>query len=152
MTKAVTRAIPEKFTPRALAAFIANLIRTDSRWWNQGMWLGWWHDNEGTTLTEMRDQLARDNWHCGSTGCVAGWATILTAPAGAFAVGDWIRAADGHSLGHVKALGQEALGLSKGAATWLFDGNRTESQVLAALDIIAGHGAFSVSDIWDAEW
>ena len=125
--------------PAQVAARIAEIIRTRPAAWNQRTWLELplGHSRD---VASMLEDLDHDE--CGTTACVAGWAAILAAPAGARAM------ACGHgmirslslpddSVTEIKAAGAAALGLDTSGAYWLFDVDRTRDEVLAALDEIA---------------
>lgn len=147
----ITWAIPasQEFTPRSLAAFIANLIRTDPRWWYQGTWFG---SSRNISVSKILDALRHGEHSCGTTGCVAGWAAILTAPAGAFiSDGASVENAMGEPIGSAEFLGARALGLGQYEADYLFSAGRTQAEVLAALDSIAETGTFDVADVLDDE-
>jgi hypothetical protein len=145
MSETITREIHEEFTPKTLAAFIAELIRTDPRWWNQGSWFGGAFDDR-PDVAAVRDLLRRNEWTCGSTGCVAGWAAVLTAPQGATVFGyrEALYTASGDYLGAVMTLGREALGIGAAQAEYLFHGRRGQEEVLTALDAIAETGTFQI--------
>ena len=145
------REIPESFTPQTLARFIADLIRTDSRWWYQGKWFG---KSTEMAISKILDALRHGSHSCGTTGCVAGWAAILTAPPGALIDdGSNVETADGERIGSADYLGARALGLTpdQDLSDWLFHAGRTESEVLAALDAIAETGTFELPEDEDDE-
>jgi hypothetical protein len=155
MTEAITREIPAEWTPQTLAAFIAELIREDDRWWKQGSWFGetiaytatpdgrirYRLDGERFTTGDVIDRLRRDEWSCGTTGCVAGWAALLNAPRGSIidARNDRIIYPGGRNDEYqdVDVLGRAALDLTGQQASYLFHGGRTKDEVLEALDAIA---------------
>lgn len=122
------------WTPRELAAEIAEVIREREWLWNQ---LSWFGGGVGT-VGALRDLLDPEkDKACGSTACVAGWAATLTTPIGTKILsggtvvlpnGDWQDADD---------IGRGALGISQHDADWLFGGDRTKEEVLSALDAIA---------------
>lgn len=163
MTTIITWEIPETWTERTLAAFIADLIETDDRWWHQGTWFGdalsFYDDEEGAprfrrgeqriTVDAVRAQLAGGEWTCGTTGCVAGWVAILTAPEGAVidAHSDELFTVTGEVHGEAKVIAKRELGLTAGQADWLFDSHRTKEEVLTSLTLIAtGSGCDVPSD------
>ncbi len=143
------REIPESFTPQTLAEFIADLIRTDSYWWYQGTWFG---KSTEMAISKILDALRHGNHSCGTTGCVAGWAAILTAPPGAFIEdGSNIETAQGERIGSANYLGAQALGLDQDLADYLFHAGRTRAEVLAALDAIAETGTFEIPGDEDSQ-
>lgn len=143
---------PDEWTPQTLAAYIAEIIRGDARWWNQGTWFGdaitinrsgggYRKDADRIAPEVVREQLKRGEWTCGTTGCVAGWAAILTAPKGSVIDPVSDRIINLNILGdrgqYADTLGREALALSDGQADYLFDGDRSKGEVLTVLDAIA---------------
>lgn len=143
---------PDEWTPPTLAAFIAGIIRGDARWWNQGTWfgdaitvnrsgVGYLAGDDRIAPEVVREQLKRGEWTCGTTGCVAGWAAILTAPKGSVIDPVSDRIINLTILGDrgtfADDLGREALGLNGDEADYLFDGCRSKDEVLTVLDAIA---------------
>lgn len=143
--------IPESFTPKTLAQFMLDNIFTGemTKVWNQADWVrlgGAYRRSAG----DLRAGLAERGAACGTTGCVAGWATILTVGAtevieagtGFVVPGDWKE--DGHGRRPYSAPGwrypqrvaQEAFGLTDDQAAWLFGGERGISEVRQALQAI----------------
>lgn len=147
----VTREVPAagSFTPRTLAAFIATLVRTDPSWWYQGLWYS--NNNAGSSrIDHLLEELRAGAHSCGTTACVAGWAGILTAPAGArLRLDGSLMSRYDRYLGHVSVLGAEALELDEKQAGYLFSALRTRNEVLAALDAIAESGTFEVPEYED---
>jgi len=118
----------------ALAAQVAGIIRNRPQAWNQGIWLEF-NAGQGRTVAELRAD-------CGTSACVAGWAALLAAPDTAEAappmyglVRDLIL--PGGTVTGIKNAAKEALGLDDWTAAWLFDSERSDGEVLAALDAIA---------------
>jgi hypothetical protein len=85
-----------------------------------------------------------DEPSCGTTGCVAGWASILAAPEGATM--DWENiylpnpdAPDGEETQAIQSYAAETLDLNSSQAGYLFSGDRTQEEVLAALEYLPDH-------------
>jgi hypothetical protein len=76
---------------------------------------------------------------CGTQGCVAGWAAILTAPEGAFVDECGLYEADGVKSSNVWEAAEKALGLDDDQAGYLFHADRTRDEMLAALDYLCSH-------------
>jgi hypothetical protein len=129
--------------PREVARIIARIIRETQRW-DQSHWFSsaWFSEGHEVSVSAARQSL---NKGCGSTGCAAGWATILHAPDGSrIDDSDNIILPDGHRV-YAEVYGQEALGLDNDQGYYLFSGYRTEHEVLTALDAIAA------GEEWDSE-
>jgi hypothetical protein len=75
---------------------------------------------------------------CGTRGCVAGWAVVMSAPKGALVNGSYLWEEGGRPQG-LHGAGREALGLAVDQAEWLFCASRTHAEVLAALDYLPAH-------------
>ena len=139
--------------PRKLALEISRIITEDEKRWEQAEWTSYWP--ERINIQEARNSLqagsvfhyystrnslqAGSVFHCYSTCCVAGWAAILSAPAGATLSRYEItsRGESGEYVEYVEYLGRDALGLNNDQAAWLFHPYRTREQVLWALEKIA---------------
>lgn len=143
--------------PAKTAAVIAAIIREKPRVYKQDVWfsgtLGWVarHDDQ-TPLPTAAEMAARD-WSCGATACVAGHAAILHSPA-ATMLSDTDRLIfPGGSTFSAATLGMEALGLDHLDADWLFNEDRTQEEVLEALDTLAAGRSIShlVYDGYDGE-
>lgn len=130
-------------TPAKVAAEIADIIRTrGDQWWYQGSWFRGMVDDNGVsslTVDFVRDMLKANEWKCGTTACVAGWAAILTAPKGyrIDAISDRIVPPGGEMGETAETIGTRVLDLSRSEADWLFSSSRDEDEVLRALDMIA---------------
>lgn len=124
------------WTPQELAAEIASIIRLKDDLWYQGSWFGVPHG--GGTVDEIRKALVTQEDTCGTTACVAGWATVLTAPLGTRVYyGGMVLFPDGTNNDDAEELAAEALGIDDDHAGWLFASYRHKREVLAALDAIA---------------
>lgn len=145
-----TNAGVKDYTPAELAREIAGIIRTRTDRWGQCSWFNLpnWPREDGTDYWEGRDLLPipvekvreslKPGSTCNSTACVAGWAAILTSPAGTVIVDQYFIRLPGSDVKEsLEYQGREALNLGRWQADWLFEGDRTREQVLAALDAIA---------------
>lgn len=72
---------------------------------------------------------------CGSTGCLAGWGGVLSAPAGSFIRGPRIVLPDGeeHLLHYWSA---EKMGIRQHQAGYLFSPNRSRERLIRILDAL----------------
>ena len=143
-------------TPAEVAAEIANIIRTrGDQWYDQGSWFGTMINDAGVsglTVDAVRDMLKANEWKCGTTACVAGWAAILTAPTG-YRIDSFSQRiiSPGDDTGETaETIGRRVLYLSNSEADWLFDSSRNEDEVLDALDMIAaGMSIYSLVSEYD---
>lgn len=129
--------------PAKLAAYIADIIRTDRQRWEQAHYFGLtWFDEDfwvpSFYASEAREKLL--NGTCGSTACVAGWACILAAPGNSRITITYdvhVKTSE-HERGiDVHEFARSALNLTVSQADWLFHSLRSETEVLWALDNIA---------------
>jgi hypothetical protein len=131
---------PGTTDPREVAAAVADLIETQPELHQQEFWLSTSEGGPDVTAEELRAGTGR----CGTAGCVAGWAALLTLPGGAvFNEGGGSFTCGGNEEITVGAAGEAALGLSPGDADWLFAVERTRRQVLAALRSLVGGGSMA---------
>lgn len=121
------------WVPEELAGAVAEVIREHRDQWEQSLWFS----GTVSTLQKMVQALLEDN-SCGTTGCVAGWVTAFTLP------GDTRIAGDGDFWnertgisGRVADWARQQLNLDDIQSAWLFEGNRSEAEVLFVLDTIA---------------
>lgn len=142
-----------RYNPEEVAAAVAAVIRLQPQRWDQGAWFAD-NDSDGDSrvqVQQVRDALYAEDGTCGSTACVAGWAAILTAPAGtSIQDGTYLCSPDGQLMQLIERAGRRALGLNLSDAHWLFSGERDREQVLAALDsVAAGEPMTRVYDWYD---
>jgi hypothetical protein len=131
---------------RKLASTIANIVRETDRWAQSSWFSSTWFGNVPmlaeafspaptfSVETARKDLKANA---CGSTCCIAGWAAILSAPAGTRVdYSDNVIAPDG-ARAYADYYARSALGLDANKAGYLFNGNRTREEVLDVLDAMA---------------
>lgn len=137
---------PGDFTPQTLAAFIARIVSADRGLWFQGQWFGIPGNYGGRMEASLFLDALRNGRHsCGTTGCVAGWAAVLTAPDAVVKPGGLFTPGRA-GLVDAWSLGAQALALNDRQADYLFSAIRSRREVLAALDAIAETGTFTVPD------
>jgi hypothetical protein len=141
---------------RALAAAVLEVVLAEEHY-DQRLWISsGFFDRETVqgdmeaTGTELRKVMSLNV--CGTTSCVAGTAIILTLPAkGKYDYAyDEVVNPDG-SRSYAQPYAQRALGLTDPEADWLFNGQRTRTEVVAALSLLAaGKGIANLvpSDEW----
>lgn len=122
--------------PAELAKTIAEIVRETGRWNQEFWWNGWFEgDADEVGVIDARNSLNANA--CGTTACVAGWATILHAPEGSkIDFNDNVVLPNGREI-FADRYGREALGLSQDQAEYLFSAVREKAQVLYVLDAIA---------------
>ena len=132
--------------PRKLALEISRIITEDEKRWNQNYWTDGWP--LFVSAETARESLQEED--CGSTCCVAGWAAILSAPAGTAINNLTTRTTvvfpDHDSSPGIASIAQKALSLNDKQASWLFNGCRTREQVLITLEKIAA------GEDWNPPW
>ena len=138
----------EPFTdPKKLAAEIRRIITTMPERWNQG---SWWVFPEGMESSIPAETFAKSivaGNACGSTACVAGWATLLSVPPGTqVTYFHDVKYADG-TRSSPRHVGRKALGLDGTQSTWLFAAGQGKEEVLKALGFIASGQSWHPSDI-----
>ena len=88
---------------------------------------------------------------CGTTACVAGWATIMQGWQLEFLVGQdyafWARRRPEETPEYIFDIGQKGLGLNYTEATWLFDGKRPRDEVLSGLACVREGNAAKMKEI-----
>lgn len=127
-----------EWTPQELAAEIAGIIRLKRGLWNQRQWFG--EVVSYGSLETLRALLEDDaEPACGTTACVAGWASVLSMPGDTVIRDSAVRMPDGRWR-EAEDVGQVALGLFRDERDWLFSGARSEAEVLRALDAITAGG------------
>ena len=151
-----TITIPESFTPQTLAGFMLDHILQPEalQLWDQETWAGIPGESLEETAGTLRERLEDAGTGCGTTACIAGWASILTAPEGSVIYHDsgLVRPPGGILL-YPQDVATPALGLSAWQAEWLFRASRTLDQVTAALEAIAeGDKNWQPSDFDPSEW
>jgi hypothetical protein len=128
-----------------LAAKIADVIQEHTERWSQDDWAQVRDADEAeeagveeVTLADIVYSLTnpeKDPFACSTVGCVAGWACFLGLPP-ASKIGVWgstyIDTPDGHSV-EIEETAQDLLDLTSEQTEWLFDGYRTQAEVLWAL-------------------
>lgn len=123
-----------------LAARIRTEILERPEHHDQGMYL------DGVDYLEPEDDLSHGSRQgCGTTLCVAGFAAHLTGYTIELVTDgpedEVIAYKTGVDIQPVFDVAREELGLSKDDAAWLFWGNRTRNEVLAALGHLADSAA-----------
>ena len=127
---------------------IAKIVREHQELWNQGTWVDASNPSGLFDVADIRDYLEAikldldpDTSLCGTTGCVAGWAAMLYAPAGSklSAYSSSVELAPGFMFNgtvspSIESFGQITLDLTGDQSDWLFSEYRTQEQVLWALE------------------
>lgn len=143
--------------PAKLAAHVADIIRHRQSLWQQWSWYtpGSSHEEMGAVsifydewmvpVSSIRETLMNTADCCGSTACVAGWTAILAAPEGSAISGNgMLRLHDNGEFTHLASYARAQLNLTLPQANWLFEGHRTVTEVLWALDNIAADKEWDV--------
>jgi hypothetical protein len=142
----------QKMTPSQIAARILEIVETTK--WNQ---CSWFRSREGFNsvfkypIEEWLDGLDSVDSACGSTACVAGWASLLTAPPGSLVSEMHIHYPGGTSQ-FANDVGREVLGLSEFDADWLFGSHRSKDEVIRALTAIRDGEEFSRLEFSDEDY
>jgi hypothetical protein len=127
---------------RELAARVYEQITRDPASHDQKHW-----------VTSQTLEIPED--FCGTTGCVAGWAALLSgrdvrfALLESFGYYDFVGVMLDGERDNISAIGRELLELTDDQAEWLFAAGRTTDEVYAALKDIMATGEFGVPDFGD---
>ena len=139
------------YTPQELALAVRKIIENHPGNWNQMIWYG--SRDMNVPVDVIRRELEEDI--CGSAACVAGWAVILSSPAGTTFIAEMnddyifrVIYPDGKTE-PICAVAQSALRLTEDQAAWLFNSSRTEEEVVAALTVI--ENGFNLDDLLPAD-
>lgn len=133
----------------ALLREVRQVVADNPERHNQNTWISSLFGSLNDTLVEEVRQLALqplpgtvDDYTspaCGTTGCVAGWASVLAAPKGSVFRGMRIEFPDDGGSAHVSQYAEKALGLSDGQAIDLFSPDNSREYVLKELDYLIEH-------------
>lgn len=145
--------------PAKLAAHVADIIRDRALLWQQWTWYAPgssqheevpasdFYDEWMVPVSSIRETLMNTTDCCGSTACVAGWTAILAAPEGsAISENGMLRLYSDGEFTHLASYARAQLNLTLPQTNWLFEGHRTVTEVLWALDNIAADKEWDVPD------